>query len=352
MYYLSIDTGTTNTRATVWDEETEVYTAFRPVGVRMTSIEGNNHTLVAAIRECVEESLKSSNISFQELGFIAASGMITSNLGVCEVPHIKVPASVQQLAEGTISKVIPEITLEKEIYFVPGIKNFSSEVTLDNCEAKDIMRGEETETVGVMQRCRLKGPAILILPGSHTKFVFVDNENRITDCSTTMAGEFLMNLTQSSVLSESLSKEFAEELDEKWLLKGAQICKQFGLGQTAFKVRILDLFSNASINQKANFLLGAVLEQDIIALKKKEDFIKNPECKEVIVGNSLLASAFEKLLKADDSFLGKKIRVLGKKADNLAGFGSGCIVKWLIAQKRIEKYERQGENNEQYSRAN
>ena len=119
MYYLSIDTGTTNTRATVWDEEIEVYTAFRPVGVRMTSIEGNNHTLVAAIRECVEESLKSSNISFQELGFIVASGMITSNLGVCEVPHIKVPASVQQLAEGTISKVIPEITLEKEIYFVP-----------------------------------------------------------------------------------------------------------------------------------------------------------------------------------------------------------------------------------------
>lgn len=43
---------------------------------------------------------------------------------------------------------------------------------------------------------------------------------------------------------------------------------------------------------------------------------------------------------------------MGKKADNLAGFGSGCIVKWLIAQKRIEKYERQGENNEQYSRAN
>lgn len=38
MYYLSIDTGTTNTRATVWDEEIEVYTAFRPVGVRMTSI--------------------------------------------------------------------------------------------------------------------------------------------------------------------------------------------------------------------------------------------------------------------------------------------------------------------------
>ena len=61
---------------------------------------------------------------------------------------------VQQLAEGTISKVIPEITLEKEIYFVPGIKNFSSEVTFENCEAKDIMRGEETETVGVMQRCR------------------------------------------------------------------------------------------------------------------------------------------------------------------------------------------------------
>ena len=59
----------------------------------------------------------------------------------------------------------------------------------------------------------------MILPGSHTKFVFVDNENRITDCSTTMAGEFLMNLTQSSVLSESLSKEFAEELDRKMAIK-------------------------------------------------------------------------------------------------------------------------------------
>ena len=46
----------------------------------------------------------------------------------------------------------------------------------------DIMRGEEAETFGLIEQLKLQGPAIFVLPGSHSKFISLDAGNRVTAC--------------------------------------------------------------------------------------------------------------------------------------------------------------------------
>jgi len=124
----------------------------------------------------------------------------------------------------------------------------------------------------------MKGPVVLILPGSHTKFVYVNESNEIQGCTTTMAGEMLMELTRSSIISDSLNSAYAEKIEKKWLEAGADSAKKTGLTRTAFSVRILDLFTETTVNQKANYLLGAVVATDIKALFGSSVYEINHNC--------------------------------------------------------------------------
>ena len=54
MNVITVDSGTTNTRATLWKDDCPLYTASRPVGVRMTAIEGNNNALKQAVSQLIQ----------------------------------------------------------------------------------------------------------------------------------------------------------------------------------------------------------------------------------------------------------------------------------------------------------
>ena len=61
MNVITVDSGTTNTRATLWKDDCPIYTASRPVGVRMTAIEGNNNALKQAVSQVIQEALSYGN---------------------------------------------------------------------------------------------------------------------------------------------------------------------------------------------------------------------------------------------------------------------------------------------------
>ena len=84
-YTITIDTGTTNTRVYLFNEKYEaVASAKSEIGVRITAIDGNNNRLKAAIKGCLEDVLKQADITYDDVKQVAASGMITSNVGPCE----------------------------------------------------------------------------------------------------------------------------------------------------------------------------------------------------------------------------------------------------------------------------
>ena len=308
MLILTIDSGTSNTRAKLWQDGRLLAKSFAEVGVRDTVISGSRQKLQMGVRQAILEAAQTAGIDIREVGLILASGMITSNVGLCEVPHVIAPAGTKELARGlTMSRM--EAVVEQPIWFVPGIKNNVAAVDLSTYEAMDIMRGEEVETFGLIEQLKLQGPAIFVLPGSHSKFISIDADNRVTACLTTLAGELLDIITGHTILAGALGRSFAQEFDEPSLLEGARCAKRVGLGRACFSVRILELFSATNANQRANFLLGAVLATDLMALKNSSALRWIPDTPIVITGRRVIRQALQTLVHDDSSFQGEIIAI-------------------------------------------
>lgn len=325
MYAVTIDSGTTNTRVNVWKDSAIIAESFAAVGVRDTAITGSKQKLMQGVKTAIFEALDKAKITDPSKAKFIASGMITSNVGLYEVPHIAAPAGINELAAGMVKAVLPEIMAEP-IWFVPGVKNNKTHVTFDNCEAMDVIRGEEVETIGITEKLKLSGPALLILPGSHSKLISIDEKTRITGCITTIAGELLDVITQQTILANALHNSFADEICEAMLLKGAELSRKVGLGRTCFSIRILDLFTELSVNDKANVLLGAVLGADILAAKQSTALTVTPDMPIVILGKKVLKEALAVLVRHDDFFTGP-LEVVGDEGRSIAGYGALAIAR-------------------------
>ena len=222
MLILTIDSGTSNTRAKLWQDGRLLAKSFAAVGVRDTVITGSRQKLQMGVRQAMLAAAQTAGIDIREVGLILASGMITSNVGLCEVPHVLAPAGIKELARGLAMSRI-EAVVEQPFWFVPGIKNNVAAVDLNTYEAMDIMRGEEVETFGLIEQLKLQGPAIFVLPGSHSKFISLDAGNRVTACLTTLAGELLDIITGHTILAGALGRSFAQEFDRTHVAGGSPL---------------------------------------------------------------------------------------------------------------------------------
>ena len=67
-YIIAIDGGTTNTRVTLWEEPGIcVDTVKAEVGVRVTSMEGSNAALKAAVKDSLEQLLSRNSIDYDQV---------------------------------------------------------------------------------------------------------------------------------------------------------------------------------------------------------------------------------------------------------------------------------------------
>jgi len=320
---ITIDTGTTNTRAVLWQNGKEIEKDFEPVGVRDTSITGNKKRLKDAVKKSIEAVLKCSNVTDHSEVTVIASGMITSDLGLVEIPHLETPVDASELSSGMIKKSIPEV-FDQPIWFIPGVKNTEKNLLPENITNMDIMRGEEVEAIGAISQLGVSGPAILVLPGSHTKIIKLDRENRISGSITTMTGELMEFLTKKSILADSLNENFPDFLEEDALKLGAKTCASNGITRTVFSVRLLDMYTGYSRNQRANYLLGSVLENDLTAIINNEVFSVDSNGSFVILGNKILRQAFKVLIENSNVLQG---RVITQEIPGLSGLGAVKIAK-------------------------
>ena len=125
MYIATIDCGTTNSRVYVVNEEAEVLgKASKKVGVKDTASTGSTETLKTGLKEAYYAAVEGAGLESKDIAFIISSGMITSELGLKELPHLWAPAGMQELADN-ITKVhdTSVFPIDKPVYFVRGIKN-------------------------------------------------------------------------------------------------------------------------------------------------------------------------------------------------------------------------------------
>lgn len=348
-YMITIDGGTTNTRVALWNEKKElIYAAKAEVGVRDAAKEGNSSSLKTAISSMVKEMMQGAEAAHAQVNAVYACGMLTSNVGILEVPHLTAPAGLREFAKGVEDVLMPDIC-SIPISFIPGMKNFSGEVGRDNLEQMDIMRGEETETIALMELCKSENSvtdasesdirrirqevfpqeALYVLPGSHTKFVSVNGKGQMTGCLTSMAGELLFMLTCGSVLTDAVKGQFAPETyDREMFIAGAKETWATSLSRAIFLTRIVNQFMDGRQEACSSFLMGAVLATDILAVKRSRALTMTKNTKVVIAGKEPLKSALKELFIQDGTF--KEVTAFQNEEHiPLSGYGM-CV----IAEKR------------------
>lgn len=269
MNVILIDSGTTNSRIRLIVKKTGEIKDLQKVsiGVRNTAIEGNNENLKKQLNEGIKQLLERNQLSPSEIKYIVASGMITSNLGIYEIPHVTTPASINDFVEH--SRIIKlEEFFNIPCIFIPGMKNQVNENldTVDFINQFDVMRGEEVEAFGLLKQLNVKGKGIMVLPGSHTKYVVVDENQTLTSCLSTLGGETLLAMQKETILSDSLDQQLIEDINVEMLEKGYAAAKQYGLTRSFYHIRLLQLFSKLDANQRANYFVGAVIYDDIQTL--------------------------------------------------------------------------------------
>ena len=152
-YIITVDGGTSNTRTYLWTAGGKILThRSQAIGAKTSAINGSNQPWKQAIHDMIESMLTEYGISEDYVQGVYMSGMLTSDLGILEVPHLTAPVSMKNYQEHLVRVHLPEV-FSKEIVLIPGIKNtLSNPESLDSLRTFDIMRGEETETYALIKQ--------------------------------------------------------------------------------------------------------------------------------------------------------------------------------------------------------
>ncbi len=288
--YIAIDGGTTNTRINLVKDLEVIDSLKFNVGAK------NGSNLKETVKEGIKEILEKNKMSEGDIHKILACGMITSEFGLVNLPHLTAPCGIDEL-----SKEMFETTLDISAVpfaFVRGVKTAG-----DSFETTDMMRGEETELMGL----DIEKDALYVLPGSHSKLIYTDDMGRIARFSTELTGELISAVAKETILKDCVS--FDSTADEEYLLKGCDFAVKKGVNAAFFKTRILKNLFKCNENQTFGFFLGAALSSEI------ENIIKSSAKKVIIGGKKQLKMPMAHILKNNCS---KEILCLDEQTTEFA----------------------------------
>lgn len=171
-------------------------------------------------------------------------GMVGSQQGWSEAPYVECPFDASILAANLHR--IPGTHYR----IVPGVR------TSDEDGVPDVMRGEETQLVGL----DLRDSQLICLPGTHSKWVQVAS-GTITDFQTHMTGELFNLLSRHSILSRTQSEGGPSK---EAFLQGLNHSEhKGGLLHHLFGVRGLRLFERLTAEAQADYLSGLLIGHEI-----------------------------------------------------------------------------------------
>ncbi|MBA5776027.1 2-dehydro-3-deoxygalactonokinase [Stappia sp. F7233] len=138
-------------------------------------------------------ALRTDGLAVPKAPRIVICGMAGARQGWREAPYMDLPTALNDLPSGAIEV---ENGLGADIRILPGIAR-------RNPDRPDVMRGEETQILGLAGTSQKDLSATIILPGTHSKWSTVE-KGRVTDFSTAMTGELFALLREHSLLRHSL----------------------------------------------------------------------------------------------------------------------------------------------------
>lgn len=188
---------------------------------------------------------------------ILMAGMIGSRNGWREVPYAACPASLDEIAAGMLL-VAADSLPGRRIFIAPGLSQRAE------ASAPEVMRGEETQLIGLFDELAGAGPHTVCLPGTHSKWATV-GAGRITGFHTAMTGELYAVLKQHSLLGALMDPEAGDDTPAFEL--GLRTSRDAGgLLSHLFSVRTRGLFGELSAAQLPSYLSGLLIGHEMNGL--------------------------------------------------------------------------------------
>lgn len=194
---------------------------------------------------------------------VVLAGMVSSNIGLHELDYALIPFS----GDGSdLNSKFIKLNNGLELLMISGVKN-----------EQGMMRGEETQAIGLEDYLRPFGDGVLLLPGTHSKHITY-KKGKFVGLKNYMTGELFEILSQKSILSNSIEKGDMDDIIKKSFKKGVLLGNDCKLSSSIFSIRANDLSGNATKEENYYFLSGLLLGDELSYLKKetKKIFLASP----------------------------------------------------------------------------
>ena len=236
---------------------------------------------------------------------VLAAGMIGSRQGWREVPYVRCPAGLAEIAAGLAPVRLRD---DRPVHLVPGLLRPGGPGGFP-----DVMRGEETQILGDPD---LAGSGCFVLPGTHSKWAWTE-ERRIDRFATYMTGEVYDVLVKHSILGRLMADGAPDDAAFAAGLARAQAgaaTPAGGLLHDLFSARTLGLTGALPETGLASYLSGLLIGAEVLAAAGQATGAVT------ILGSSTLAPLYRRALGA----FGLAARV---GADDAAAHGLHAIAR-------------------------
>ncbi len=232
---IGVDWGTSSFRAFRIDAAGAVAERIdTPRGI-LTVAEGG---FPAALRELVGPWLAAGESR------VVMCGMVGSRQGWQEAPYLPCPAGAPDIAAALVAVPFDGA----RVFLAPGLSD------RDAAGVPEVMRGEETQLVGLLPAMGPDGVACL--PGSHAKWARVEG-GRIAGFTTYLSGEAFAALRHGTILGRMM-QDAPHDADA--FARGVERSGQPGhLLHHLFGVRALGLFGELADAASASYLSGLLI---------------------------------------------------------------------------------------------
>lgn len=183
---------------------------------------------------------------------VLLSGMVGSRQGWVEAPYLPCPAGAAEIAAA-----LTRVPFDgAEVRLVPGLSD------TDETGTPEVMRGEETQIIGVLAGLATAGEGIACLPGSHSKWARI-RDGRIVSYRTYMSGESFAALRSGTILGRMMTEA---PHDPRAFARGLRRAGEPGhLLHHLFGVRTLGLAGRLGDHESASYLSGLLIGHEVAA---------------------------------------------------------------------------------------
>jgi 2-dehydro-3-deoxygalactonokinase len=238
--FVAVDWGTSSIRSWLMSADCEVLAESR-------GDEGMLHCIGSGFAPVLRSHL--ARLGAPDGAPVLICGMAGARQGWAEAPYLKTPTPLDALHEGAVRVDTPG-----DIRILPGVAQARA-------DQPDVLRGEETQLLGVIKP---DFTGLVCIPGTHSKWVKID-AGHVTEFSTYMTGELFSVISRHSILAQAIEIGSAPQADGQPFHEGLAMALAAPARLTAslFRLRAAQLLGFERRGDGAARLSGLLIGTEI-----------------------------------------------------------------------------------------